>query len=109
MSIQSRSALNRCMKFLDIDPAARESTRVDATIEVRKYNKRGPISVEFHSSVEDGPYLSTDPAIRGYGIRCEEFKPREARMRFDAREGVLHVSREDDYDFVLKFATGISG
>jgi hypothetical protein len=30
-------------------------------------------------------------------------------MRFDARDGVLHVSHEDDYEFVLKFATGASG
>ena len=109
MSIQSQSALKRCMKYLDIDPGAQQSTRLNATIEVRKYNKRGPIGVEFHSSTEDGPYLSIDHAIRAYGIRCEEFKPNGVRMRFDAREGILHVSRENDYDFVLKFATGTSG
>ena len=106
MSIQSRSAMSRCMKFLHIDAAAGENTRVDATIEVRKYNKRGPIGVEFHTSVEDGPYLSIDPAIRGYGIRCDEFKPGSVRMRFDARDGILHLSHDDEYDFVLKFATG---
>jgi hypothetical protein len=109
MSIPSQGALNRCMKFLQIDPAARESTRVDALIEIRKYNKRGPIGVEFRNSVEDGPYLAVDSAIRGHGIRQDEFKPSLARMRFDAREGILHVSREDEYDFVLKFATEISG
>ena len=107
MSIESQGALKRCMKFLQIDPAAGDNTRVDATVEVRKYNKRGPIGVEFHSSVEDGPYLSIDPAIRGYGIRCDEFKPGSVRMRFDARDGILHLSH--DYDFVLKFATGSTG
>jgi hypothetical protein len=109
MSIQSEGAIKRCMKFLHIDPAAKETTRVDATIEVRKYNKRGPIGVEFHASAEDGPYISIDHTIRGYGVRQDEFKPGLVRMRFDAREGILHVSHEDDYDFVLKFATGSSG
>ena len=109
MSIQSQSAIKRCMKFLHIDPSAKDTNRVDATIEVKKYNKRGPIGVEFHSSVEDGPYISIDHTIRGYGVRLDEFKPSLVRMRFDAREGILHISHEDDYDFVLKFATEGSG
>ena len=77
MSIESLSAIKRCMKFLQIDAAAREGIRVDATIEIPKYNKRGPIVVEFHPGVEDGPYISFDPSIRGYGIRIEAFRPRQ--------------------------------
>ena len=105
MSIQSQGAIKRCMKFLQIDPAARASTRVDATIEIRKYNRRGPMGVEFHPDVGEGPYLSLDNTIRDYGIRHGEFKPGGVRMRFDAKKGVLHLSLEEEYDFVLDFAT----
>jgi hypothetical protein len=104
MSIQSQASLKRCMKFLQVDGAATQGTRVDAMIEIPKYNRRGPIAVEFHVSPGDGPFISVDPTIRGYGIRVDEFRPAQVRMRFDARSGTLRVSHEDDYDFVLQFA-----
>src|SRR5688500_306512 len=104
MSIQSLAAIKRCMKFLKIDGAANENTRVDATIEIQKYNRRGPIVVEFHPGLDDGPHLSFDHTVRHYGIRSDEFRPQAVRMRFDARHGTLRVSHEDDYDFVLQFA-----
>jgi hypothetical protein len=109
MSIQSLGALKRCMKFLEIDAASTDVARVDATIEIPKYNRRGPLVVAFHAGPDDAPYLSCDDTLRGYGIRLVEFRPDSARMRFDERKGALRVSHEDDYDFVLQFAMQAGG
>ena len=104
MSIESVNNLAKCMESLGIPRTGTAGTRIEATIEVAKYNLRGPIMVEFHPDGGEGPYLSLDPAIRGFGIACEQFRPSEVRMRFDRRKGVLRLSRDDEFDLGLQFA-----
>jgi hypothetical protein len=103
MSIQSASALAKCMESLEIPRTASTLTRLEAIIDVPKYHLRGPVVVEFHPDAGTGPYLSLGPTVRGFGIAVDEFRPGTARMRFDKRSHALRVSH-DDYDFVLEFA-----
>ncbi|TKF74551.1 hypothetical protein FCV62_21325 [Vibrio kanaloae] len=105
MEIESISAIQSCMSSLGLKRNDQASYEVTARIKnLNKATPLGKVDVTFWSNVYsgDGPFVSVDDTIRGYGIPFEEFKPRFQTFSFDEKHKILEV-KGNGYNFQLIF------
>lgn len=107
-NFDSISAIQNCMRFLGLPVDQLEHSYDFTVIEVNGKSRHGTAGGKFRNDPysHEGPYLEFD-AIRGYGNRHQEFKPRWQKFSFMENQsdssGVLFVQKaKPKYSFKLE-------
>ncbi|WP_092609690.1 hypothetical protein [Janthinobacterium sp. YR213] len=106
MSLKSIQAIQACMSFLGLRLDQPYHEAIYCTFS-KLGGSAGLMQVVFNNDVHahQGPYLTFDDTIRGFGIQYQEFKPAYQQFAFkkDGEQGVL-TCKGNGYQFSMRFS-----
>lgn len=89
--IESIGVIKNCMYELGIEPNEHPLTTVSAQFIDNMNRTRGNVKVTFHYNPVDGPHISFDNVIKGFGINFQTFKPRYYGFSFSQSKKQLTI------------------